>query len=394
MKRLIKSGCMFLALTLAMLQITPSVLAQTKREKRREREKKTPTRVPPVLIVNNPAPQYLSGEVSVAVRGNENPIIRLGLAQNGVGLIEFPASDRFFAINPGNPDLVTIEDSPTKETDRFFVMRPSSGFAPAPEGVKALSPATSIIVQMNSGMVVTFLIYPARNIEHNAHRCVVMYDPKAITDARRAAGLAINLDRLDRKEEVLSSKQQTGSIRPTSSSEPLSNEPPKPPEKADPAVASQAPIPSPNNDATSKSNVATKPTQIDYPVIEGKEKWSKTLHGLKIAAQTTIVDAKQRHVLVTVRNTLSTPIKIVPGHPELQIQTLDEKGRVLQVEPVARLKFGSSTTDGMIGAKQTARYQLTYEVPVLGAKQRLSVAVAQVNAADEPVTMELTAGTR
>jgi hypothetical protein len=78
----------------------------------------------------------------------------------------------------------------------------------------------------------------------------------------------------------------------------------------------------------------------------------------------------------------------------LQIQTLDDKGRVLQVEPVARLKFGSSSSDGMIGPKQIARYQLTYEVPVLGAKQRLSVAVAQVNAADEPVTMELTAGTR
>src|SRR4029453_6592870 len=62
--------------------------------------------IPPVAVLNNPAPEYRSGEVSVAVRGNENPIIRLGLAQNGVTLIEFPASDRFFAINPGNPDLV------------------------------------------------------------------------------------------------------------------------------------------------------------------------------------------------------------------------------------------------------------------------------------------------
>jgi hypothetical protein len=387
MKRLIQSSCLLLAFTL----VAPQGLAQKKRDKKREQEKRAATRIAPVLVVNNPAPQYLSGEVSVAVRSNENPIIRLGLAQNGVGLIEFPASDRFFAINPGNPDLVTIEDSPTKETDCFFVMRPSSGFAPAPEGVKAPSPATSIIVQMNSGMIVTFLIYPARDIEHNAHRCVVMYDPKAITDARRAAGLAINLDR---KEEIVTGKQQPAAIRPTALPDAQNNSALRPLEKAAPTVNPPTSALPARTDDTAAKNAVLKPTPIDYPVIEGKEKWSKPLHGLRIAAQTTVVDAKQRHVLVSVRNTLSIPIKIVPGHPELQIQTLDDKGRVLQVEPVTRLKFGSSTPDGMIGPKQTARYQIAYEIPVLSAKQRLSVAVAQVNAADEPITMELTAGTR
>ncbi|MBL8191170.1 MAG: hypothetical protein JNK38_24345, partial [Acidobacteria bacterium] len=121
MKRWLNSGCFFVALALAMSQMIPPVAAQTKKTKKHQQEKTTPPQMPPVLVVNNPAPQYLSGEVSVAVRGNENPIIRLGLAQNGVALVEFPASDRFFAINPGNPELVTIEDSPTKETDRFFV---------------------------------------------------------------------------------------------------------------------------------------------------------------------------------------------------------------------------------------------------------------------------------
>jgi hypothetical protein len=379
MKRWLNSGCFFVALALAMSQPFAPVAAQTKKAKKHQQEKPMPAPLPPILVVNNPAPQYLSGEVSVAVRGNENPIIRLGLAQNGVALVEFPASDRFFAINPGNPELVTIEDSPTKETDRFFVMRPSSGFAPAPEGTKAASPATSIIVQMNSGMVVTFLIYPTRDIERNAHRCVVMYDPKAITDARRTAGLAINLDR---KEEALNGKQQASSIRLVS-----------PPASSEKAVAPQQAPPAKTDD-TAKEKAAPRPTLIDYPVVEGKEQWSKSLHGLKIARQTRIIDAKQRQVLVTVRNTLSSPVRIVSGHPELQIQTLDEKGRVLQVEPVASLKIESSTTDGMVAAKQTARYLLTYEAPVLGAKQRLSVAVAQVNAADEPVTLELTAGTR
>src|SRR5262249_3561283 len=109
-----RCGAAFL-LTLA-LAITP-VSAQPERAKQKPQSQKKAPALPPVAVINNPAPEYRSGEVSVAVRGNENPIIRLGLAPNGVTLVEFPASDNFFAINPGANDLVTIEDSPTKETD-------------------------------------------------------------------------------------------------------------------------------------------------------------------------------------------------------------------------------------------------------------------------------------
>jgi hypothetical protein len=378
-----------LALALASSSLTLPIAAQSRREKRQKQQKKT-TPVPPVAVINNPLPQYLSGEVSVMVRGNENPIIRLGLAQNGVALVEFPASDRFFAINPGNPDLVTIEDSPTKETDRFFVIRAGIGFVPSPEGGKVLSPATSIIVQMNSGMVVTFLLYPVNNIERNAHRCVVMYDREAIANARRAAGLAINLDR---REAGSTNKQPVSSIRiPT-------DPPPQPPAQNSPAIipSTQKEPPqasSPPNGETPKKTTEAQNVRAEDVFPQGKEKWSKSQHGLKIAIQSRIVDANHQQVAVTVRNMLDAPIKIVPGHPELQIQTLDDKGRVLQFEPVTRLKVNSSVTDGMIAPKQTAHYFITYEAPVTGAKQRLGVAVAQINAADEPVTMELTMGKR
>jgi hypothetical protein len=123
-----------------------------------------------VSIINNPTPEFRSGEASIAVRGNENPIIRLGLAPTGVTLIEFPASDRFFAINPGIGDLVTIEDSPTKDTDHFLAIRAGAGFLPFVESDNSAAPATSIIVQMSSGMTVTFLLYPVQDIEQNAHR--------------------------------------------------------------------------------------------------------------------------------------------------------------------------------------------------------------------------------
>src|SRR5262249_57991834 len=106
---------------------------------------------------------------------------------------------------------------------------------------------------------------------------------------------------------------------------------------------------------------------------EEKVKWSKPLHGLKVAAQTRVVNANRRQALVSVHNTLSTPINIAPTQPELSIQTLDESERVLQVEPVKPLKIERSNIHGLIASDETAFYLITYETPILGAKQRLCV---------------------
>src|SRR4051812_38639778 len=66
-------------------------------------------------LPNNP--EYLSGETSISVSASSNPLLRIGMAQNGVTLIEFPASDKFFAVHAGNSDLVTVEKSPTLKRD-------------------------------------------------------------------------------------------------------------------------------------------------------------------------------------------------------------------------------------------------------------------------------------
>ena len=365
---------MITVLLVAALAISP-VMAQSRRPKTKPEQKKT---IPPVAIVNNPSPEYRSGEVSVAVRGNENPIIRLGLAANSVTLVEFPAADRFFAINPGSTDLVTIEDSPTKETDHFFVIRAGTGFLPAIEGSKSLAPATSIIVQMGSGMVVTFLLYPVRDIERNAHRCVVTYDREAIIKARQAAGLATNLDR--RNENA--AKQAPLSVR------------------INPAVELATPLteipaqPISNDESAKKEEPPSKPAISDTSFPSGDDRWSKRIHGLKIAVQNKIVDAQRRQVLIAVHNTLSKPVQIVPGFPELYIHTVDDKGRVLHAESLKRIKLESASSDGVIAPGRIARYLITYELPVLGARQRLGVAVAQTSAADEPVRMELSSETK
>jgi hypothetical protein len=363
---------------------------------------------PAVAVVSNPEPAYLSGEVSVRVQGNAGAIIRLGLAPNGVSLVEFPADDRIFAINPGNPDLVTLEDSPTKETDRFIVLRPGAGFLPAPPGAKTPPPATNIVVQMVSGMVLTLRVYPALSIEQNADRCVITYDRDAVVAARRAAGLAVGLD----------GREVGAPARPTASS--LRVAPSPPPQPATPAASVLSDSPAPANAPTltpeppaqprpapAKSVVPLEPADKvgEVKSVGGTERGEgakenqhvrrgKPLHGLLITASTRVVDADRRQVTVIVRNTLQSPVRVVPGHPELCVQTTGDRGETLQSETLTRLKVESSSPDGMIAPGQAARYVITYEAPVLGAKQRLSVAVAQTNAADEPVTAELTAGTR
>lgn len=107
--------------------------------------------LPAVSLVSG-APEYLSGEANVTVKGNENPIIRLGLATSGVTLVEFPAADRFFALHPGNSEMVTIDESPTKQNDHFFVFRAGSNFVSPPAASSSTGPAASIIAQMRSGM--------------------------------------------------------------------------------------------------------------------------------------------------------------------------------------------------------------------------------------------------
>jgi hypothetical protein len=383
MNHRVKRRCeVVVSLIAAFALMCPPTTAQSRqrRLKQSSQQGETAKTSQPVAIVNNPVPEYRSGEVSVVVRGNENPIIRLGLAPNGVTLVEFPATDRFFALNPGNTDLVKVEDSPTKETDHFFVIRPGTGFLPAVESKEISSPATSIIVQMNSGMVVTFLLYPVRDIERNAHRCVVTYDREAIIDARRAAGLATNLDKGGEKAVVI---QSAMSARIAPSVETVA--PPA-------AIASTQSIAN-EKEMTSEAPPSKSPIyNTSFP--DEKDKWSKRVHGLKIAARCIVVNAQQRQVVVAVHNTLTKPVKIVPGYPELYIQTLDDKGRVLQTESLKRANIDISSSNQVIGPGEMVRYLIWYEAPVLGARQRLGVAVAQINAADEPVTMELTTGTR
>ena len=157
----------------------------------------------PVSIVNLAEPDYLSGEASVTVNPKQPTVIRLGLSQNAVSIIEFPASDGIYYIHEGNPKFASVFQSPTKETDRSITVYPGESFLPARDG----STAAAISLQMRSGLVLILEFVPVADLRKNAHRCVIRYDREAVIAARRTAGLAYDLggENPDRKGTRLNS---------------------------------------------------------------------------------------------------------------------------------------------------------------------------------------------
>lgn len=357
----------------------------------------TPPVTPPVALVRPTPADYLSGEANVNVRGNQNPIVRLGLAQHGVTIVEFPVADRFFAIHPGNSNLVTVDDSPTKTKDHFMVLRAGSGFV-APAVVQGgarqpPAPATSIVVQMQSGMVLTFMVYPVAHLSQQAHRCVINYQRAEVIAARRAAGLAVNLDGVD------PTAPQLAAVTPTPAPTPA-------PARVTPAPA---PAASPLNPASIEIERRGKklPGGVTDPgaaaqsalrlaIKEPKQfkRWTPPVHGLALSTVTRDLGEQTRVVIVAVRNVKAEAVRIMAGHPDLSIETLNERGQPVQVEQIKKLHTATTTTSSVLPAGAIVYYAVVYDAPVIGAKQHLRVAVGQTNAADEPAAADLTAAAR
>lgn len=359
----------------------------------------TPTPAPPVVLVNSGAAEYLSGEVNISVKGNQNPIVRLGLAQNGVNIIEFPASDYFFMIHPGNSDLVAFDQETAEKSHRSLVLRPGTSFLAPPSGSPSRGPSASVSVQMQSGLVVTFLIYPVRDLSQNAHRCVVMYNRDEVVASRRAAGLAVNLDGNDPRPT-----KQTGAVR-------FGEYPDQPDGASTLLVGGKKPgltadVNSEQADARTRSGKASKKKPKvseaanhalrDALKSPGKVgAFSKPSHGLSLAVAPAVdLDAQTRLLVVGVRNDSQGGLRIVEGNPELYVQTVDDQGKSLQIEQVKKLHVESTSLDGKIAAGQVAYFAIVYESPVMGARQHLRVSVSQTDAADEPVSSSLNGETK
>jgi hypothetical protein len=419
---MLRSLTIFVSLTLALVLCASAQTrsqggdkagaATTKRDRRalhQEPAQETAGATASARLVDPPRADYLSGEANVAVSGNRNPIIRLGLSPNGATIIEFPASDRLFNIIPGNSNLVTIEESETKATDRFVIARPGDGFAsPATMANARRAPATSVMVQMTSGLVLTFLFYPVPQLSEQAHRVVITYDRNEVVAARRAAGLAVNLDNTSEVE-----KPRTTSMRVPAqpgSSVPVSPQDAETPVRTQPSrgaidVADVADIDT--SQTPEKQAIGHKSWLLfgkggdparaaSFALTEATKspksfkKWSRTVHGLSLSVSPVKeVSKRSQVVVVAVRNTKERDARIVPGQPGVYLETFDGKGRPLQIESIRKLAMETTVTDEVIPAGETRYYAVIYEAPIMGVRQRLKIGVGQTVAADEPATANL-----
>ena len=335
--------------------------------------------IPPVTLLHNP--EFLSGEASVAVAANSNPLIRIGMAQNGVTLIEFPAADKFFAVHAGNSDLVTVEKSPSLKRDHHLILRAGSGFVVSqtkPKGSLSVLPATSIMAQMDSGMAITLMIYPVPLLKQQAHRLVISYNRDDVISARRTAGLATNLVLTEptlQSEVTLAPRSKTD--KPTETNANGSSQPSEPTKRSKPDFKE------PTESAVREA--AANPKWF--------KKWATPRHGLTISAMSAReLNDSTRLVLFAVRNVGTETVRLISGYPDLYVETLNENRRPVETERrIEKLYFASSSSDNSIPAGGTLYFALTYEAPILGVRQHLKIVVAHMNAADEPAMADLTA---
>ena len=254
---------------------------------------------------------------------------------------------------------------------------------------------------MQSGLVLTFLFYPVQQLAEQAHRVVVTYDRSEVMAARRAAGLAVNLDRAEGESP------RTSSVRITSPQ----GAPPAATDETSPARAATPRAPLRVGD-TAEIDTTEPPTKLDNKTKDPAraaslalteatrspktfKKWSDTVHGLSLSTSPLReVGKRSQLVVVAVRNTKKVDARIIPGMPEIYLETVDGKGRPLQIEVVKKLATETTATDGLIPADAIRYYAVVYETPILGARQRLSVIVGQTIAADEPATASLTSSKR
>ncbi|MGH9855421.1 MAG: hypothetical protein ACREBD_36765 [Blastocatellia bacterium] len=395
---------------LAVILSTPSAQGQvkakrdkatgaTKRENPKPKRESGAIAPSPVTLVEPPRADYLSGDANVAVSGNQNPVIRLGLSPNGVTMIEFPAADRFFALHPGNSDLAPIDESPTKGTDHFLVVRAGSGFAsPVNMANARLAPVTSIIAQMQSGLVVTFLFYPVQRLAEQAHRVVVTYNRNEVIAARRAAGLAVNLDGSEEESARTTSMRVS---TPFASAQDETAPAHAGTRRAPKLVADTAEIDTTQRPIKSGLKSSNPSRVASLALTEATrsprdfKKWSDSAHGLSLSVTPAREVSKNTQlVVIAVRNTKKKDARIVPGHPDIYLETHDSKDRPLQIELVRKLAMETTATDGMIPGGEIRHYALVYEAQILGARQRLRAVVGQTTSADEPATLNLSSSKR
>jgi hypothetical protein len=355
-----------------------------------------------------PADAFYVGEARVEVTKDET-VVRLAMAQHGSVLIELPANDGPRYLIPGDPEMATVDQKALEHNKRAIVVRPGTLFVPPLGNAKTRRPAATLTAQMRSGLVVTFLFYPVLDLAQNVHRCVLNYSRDEVVARRRAAGLPVNLDSTtERGQETAQPVASTTiSIR---NSEDANNSNRLPPDSSLPGTYSSAevtPKPLPSTSLStwpepvaekkavalneSKQAIAATRSALERAVKEPKQfkKWTGRVHGLSLSIRQQPDSSPEFRVLVVaVRNATSDTLKLTSDSPDLFVEMLGDDGKPLTVESVKKLHTASDAS-GVISPGGTIYHAIAYLAPVLNLRHQLKLAVAQTNAADKPVSIEL-----
>ncbi len=398
--------CLSLAIFLGLFfSVVPSVSAQKRIPKRRTIAKVTAVKpqvknsvdgavnnnAAAITVVNRAEADYLTGEASVSVNPKQPTVIRLGLAQNAVSVVEFPAIDQIYYIHEGNPKLVTVFQSPTRESDRSLTLYPGEGFLiGAAAGQKELS--ATITMQMKSGLVIVLEIVPAPDIRSNAHRCVLSYKLSEVVAARQAAGLKVNLgDGDETPKQIKQTRANSLLMTGNGGNTDLNDANLQPTAFVEIAAGNKTDA---QNSSKSKLKTGAQLTRlVNKKLAEAikspKEKftaWSPAVRGLSLSNSKIIdVDDRQRLLIVAVKNETTDGLRLLDEMPEIQIQTVDKSGNSLQLERLECKYTETTALQGAIPAGATVYYAVVFENPILGANQKLLVSAAHDRAADAPV---------
>lgn len=318
----------------------------------------------------------LSGAVEVNVRSIADRTIRLGLAPGGVTMVEFPADDFIFARHPGDENFVTIDESLKERANPSdpLVFRPGKGFF-VPLNKSGRTPYGQITVQMVSGAVFTFQIYPVKNLDSSTTRVQILYSPQEIVAERTRLGLPVYLN-MPREMPKPARVEKSSLMATTASADAL-------PSKDGKEITPQQRI-----------------EELGQKMVAGASsyKWNfgAPVHGLAVAAQPSHIleNGGYRMDLIAVKNTLSEAVSLV-NLPSMVIETYEPKQRkkknALNQEryPMDYI-FHDLPDSAMLLSGATYYFAIVAKYPViLGVNQELKIAVAQTNAADEPVFLNL-----
>ncbi len=343
---------------------------------------------------------YHAGEVTVRETTNSHMTIMLPMSKGGVALIEFPAHDPLYSYHEGDKALAFVNcgqsvdggsvQCATRISDALII-QPGPKLFVAEAGSKNGKPNTIITIQRVSGMVVSFVVYPVEDAAENANRIVVSYDVMEVLAARRKAGLMTQLvspevlaqqDGVPLTSPLVETKQQQqASVSPQTTS---------PPQQAGIRLpAAPAPSVATNLAASADNGVQEKTVSELQRAASLSPKllhYGKPVHGLALAPFVPSSPVSNLSIqVVAVRNTSSTPLRLLPDQPELRITQSTKKNEAINEQSV-QVRHVATTVgdDNVLQPGETYYFAIAFDPFPLGVKQSVYVSFAHMTAVDEP----------